>query len=100
MKADSSINLVAQVKELVLDQRFHMSQHEILQTRMKELGSTDDETFLFDDKEDKPEDIQHVSTDDDESENDDEEDDASINIEKTNDKRTDTDVEKQVKGVA
>ncbi|GJZ17946.1 hypothetical protein Tco_0554069 [Tanacetum coccineum] len=43
--------------------------------------------------------IQGSSTDDDESENDDEEDDASIDIEKTDDKRTNTDVEDHVKGV-
>ncbi|GKB12397.1 hypothetical protein Tco_0846320, partial [Tanacetum coccineum] len=40
-------------------------------------GSTDDKTFLFDDKEENPEDIPWVSTDDDETENDNEEDDAS-----------------------
>ncbi|GJU71773.1 hypothetical protein Tco_1263178 [Tanacetum coccineum] len=50
---------------------------------------------LFEDKEENPEDIPWVSTDDDESENDDEEDDVSIDIEKTNDERTDTDVEDQ-----
>ncbi|GKE12612.1 hypothetical protein Tco_1416163 [Tanacetum coccineum] len=63
-------------------------------------GFTDDETFLFEDKEENPEDIPWVSTDDDESENDDEEDDASINIDKTDDDRTDTDIEDQVNGVA
>ncbi|GKF63500.1 hypothetical protein Tco_0186948, partial [Tanacetum coccineum] len=66
---------------------------------LEDWGSTDDETFIFDDKEEKPEDIPWVSTDDDESENDDEEDDASIDIEKTDDKRTNTDVEDHVKGV-
>ncbi|GJR60663.1 hypothetical protein Tco_1502825 [Tanacetum coccineum] len=57
------------------------------------IGSTNDETFLFKDKEENPEDIPWMSTDDDESENDDEEDDASINIEKTDDERTDTNIE-------
>nr|GEX09606.1 putative Gag-Pol polyprotein [Tanacetum cinerariifolium] len=37
---------------------------------LKDWGSVDDETFLFDDKEEKPEDIPWVSTNDDESEND------------------------------
>ncbi|GJX33721.1 retrovirus-related pol polyprotein from transposon TNT 1-94 [Tanacetum coccineum] len=63
-------------------------------------GSTDNETFLFDDKDEKIEDIPWVSTNDDETVDDDEEDDASINIDKTNDDRMDTDVEDQVKGVA
>ncbi|GKE12849.1 hypothetical protein Tco_1416400, partial [Tanacetum coccineum] len=53
-------------------------------------GSTDDEKYLLAYKDDKPEDIPWQSTDDDESENDDEEDDASIDIEKTDDERTDT----------
>ncbi|GJZ31916.1 hypothetical protein Tco_0576963 [Tanacetum coccineum] len=63
-------------------------------------GSTDDETFPFDEKDEKVEDIPWVSTDDDETEDDDEEDDTSIDIEKTDDERTDIDVEDQVKGVA
>ncbi|GKF33345.1 hypothetical protein Tco_0106545, partial [Tanacetum coccineum] len=58
-------------------------------------GSTNDETFLFDDKDEKAEDIPWVSTDEDESNDDEEEDDDSIDIEKT-----DTDVEDQVMGVA
>nr|GEU34060.1 hypothetical protein [Tanacetum cinerariifolium] len=37
---------------------------------LKDWGSVDDETFLFDDKEEKPEDIPWVSTNDDEFEND------------------------------
>ncbi|GJV54179.1 hypothetical protein Tco_1449920 [Tanacetum coccineum] len=100
VQADFSTNLVAQVKELVLDQRFQMSQQKNLQTQMKELGSTDDETFLFDDKDEIIEDIPRVSTDDDETKDDDEEDDASIDIEKTDDERTNIDVKDQVKGVA
>ncbi|GJY55544.1 hypothetical protein Tco_0454659 [Tanacetum coccineum] len=70
------------------------------QYNLEDWGSTDDETFLFNDKEEKPEDISWVSTDDDDFEIDDEEDDASIDIEKTDDERTDTDVEDQLKGVA
>ncbi|GJT28758.1 hypothetical protein Tco_0909033 [Tanacetum coccineum] len=58
-------------------------------------GSTDDETFLFNDKDEKAEDIPWVSTDEDESDDDKEEEDESIDIEKT-----DTDVEDQVMGVA
>ncbi|GKB95350.1 hypothetical protein Tco_0981487 [Tanacetum coccineum] len=49
--------------------------------------------FYFNENEENPEDIPWMSTDDDESENDDEEDDASINIEKTDDERTDTNIE-------
>ncbi|GJR79444.1 hypothetical protein Tco_0150229 [Tanacetum coccineum] len=64
---------------------------------LEDWGSTDDETFLFDDKDEKIEDIPWKSTDDDESEDDGEEDeyddDKSIDIEKTNDERTNTDVE-------
>ncbi|GKD87054.1 hypothetical protein Tco_1358208 [Tanacetum coccineum] len=63
-------------------------------------GSTDDEKYLLAYKDDKPEDIPWQSTDDDESENDDEEDDASIDIEKTGDERTDTDDEDTVMGKA
>ncbi|GKA22389.1 hypothetical protein Tco_0708351, partial [Tanacetum coccineum] len=63
-------------------------------------GSTGDKTFLFDDKDEKIEDIPWVSTDDDETEDEDEEDDASIDIKKTDDERTNTEVEDQVKGVA
>ncbi|GKB97233.1 hypothetical protein Tco_0983370 [Tanacetum coccineum] len=66
-------------------------------------GSTSDKTFLFDDKDEKIEDIPWVSTDDDETEDEDEEDeedDASIDIKKTDDERTNTEVEDQVKGVA
>nr|GEZ25300.1 hypothetical protein [Tanacetum cinerariifolium] len=62
-------------------------------------GSTDDYTFLFNDQDEKIEDIPWVSTDDDETKDDDEEDDASIDIKKTNDERIDIDVEDQVKGV-
>ncbi|GJT06585.1 hypothetical protein Tco_0841047 [Tanacetum coccineum] len=63
-------------------------------------GSTDDETFLFDEKEENPRDIPSVSTDEDESDDDDEEDDESIDIKMTDDVKTDTDVEDLVKGVA
>ncbi|GJR26224.1 hypothetical protein Tco_1102456 [Tanacetum coccineum] len=67
-------------------------------------GSTDDEEYLLAYKDEKPEDILWQSTDDDVSENNDEEDesddDKSIDIEKTNDERMNTDVEDQVKGVA
>nr|GEV43310.1 hypothetical protein [Tanacetum cinerariifolium] len=63
-------------------------------------GSTDDEEYLLAYKDEKPEDIPWQSTDEDESENDDEERDASIDIEKTDDERTDIDVKYQVKGVA
>ncbi|GKC02713.1 integrase, catalytic region, zinc finger, CCHC-type containing protein [Tanacetum coccineum] len=70
------------------------------EARISPEGSTDDETFLFEDKEENLEDIPWVSTDDDESENDDEEDDMSIDIKKTDNERMDTDVEDQVKGVA
>ncbi|GJS56741.1 hypothetical protein Tco_0651525 [Tanacetum coccineum] len=52
------------------------------------------------DKKEKLEDILWLSTYDDGSENDDEEDYKSIDIEMTDDERTDTDVEDQVKGVA
>nr|GEV75664.1 hypothetical protein [Tanacetum cinerariifolium] len=62
-------------------------------------GSTDDEEYLLAYKDEKPEDIPWQSTDDEEFENNDEEDNASIDIEKTNE-RTDTDVEDQVKSVA
>ncbi|GJY26690.1 hypothetical protein Tco_0401416 [Tanacetum coccineum] len=62
-------------------------------------GSTDDETFLFDDKDEKITDIPWKSTDDDDEE-DESDDDKNIDIEKTDDERTDTDVEDQVKGVA
>ncbi|GJS29172.1 hypothetical protein Tco_0489792 [Tanacetum coccineum] len=54
-------------------------------------GSTDDETFLFNDKDEKIKDIMWVSTDEDESDDEDEEDDESINIEKTDDERTELD---------
>ncbi|GJY55409.1 hypothetical protein Tco_0454524 [Tanacetum coccineum] len=70
------------------------------QDDLEDWGSTDDETFLFDDKEEKPEDIPWVSTDEDKSDDDDDEDDESIDIEMTDDEKTDTDVEDQVKGVA
>ncbi|GJR51330.1 hypothetical protein Tco_1401851 [Tanacetum coccineum] len=67
-------------------------------------SSTDDESFLFDDKDEKIKDIPWKSTNDDESKDDDEEDesndDKSIDIEKTNDERTNTNVEDQVNGVA
>ncbi|GJX24577.1 hypothetical protein Tco_0230873 [Tanacetum coccineum] len=63
-------------------------------------GSTDDEEYLLAYKDEKPEDISWQSTNDDESENDDEEYNASIDIEMTDDERTDTDVEDLVKGVA
>ncbi|GJZ22689.1 hypothetical protein Tco_0559728 [Tanacetum coccineum] len=66
----------------------------ILQTQMKEL------TFLFDVKEENPEDILWVSIDEDESDDDDEEDDESIDTESTDDEKSDTNVEDQVKGVA
>ncbi|GKB52280.1 hypothetical protein Tco_0903033, partial [Tanacetum coccineum] len=76
---------VAQVKELV---------------RPKVSDSDEGElTFLFDDKDEKIEDIPWKSTDDDEFEDDDEEDepddDKNIDIEKTDDERTDIDVEDQ-----
>ncbi|GJZ10842.1 hypothetical protein Tco_0545601 [Tanacetum coccineum] len=83
-ETDSSINLVAQVKELVFHQRFQMSQQ----------GSTDDETFLFDDKDEKVEDILWVSTDEDKSDDDDDEN-ESIDIKTTDDEKTDTNVEDQ-----
>ncbi|GJR96562.1 hypothetical protein Tco_0268736 [Tanacetum coccineum] len=70
------------------------------QDDLEDWGSTNDDTLLFDDKDEKIEDIPWVSIDDDETEDDDEEDDASIDIEKTDDERTDIDVEDQVKGVA
>ncbi|GJZ56404.1 hypothetical protein Tco_0611597 [Tanacetum coccineum] len=63
-------------------------------------GSTDDEEYLLAYKDKNPDDIPWQSTNDDEYENNDEKDDASIDIEKTNDERTDTDVEDQLKGVA
>ncbi|GKC22975.1 hypothetical protein Tco_1025125 [Tanacetum coccineum] len=63
-------------------------------------GSTDDEEYLLAYKDENPEDIPWQSTNDDEYENNDEKDDASIDIEKTDDERTDTDVEDQLKGVA
>ncbi|GKE79272.1 hypothetical protein Tco_1545392, partial [Tanacetum coccineum] len=70
------------------------------EARISPEGSTDDETFLFEDKEENLEDKLWVSIDDDESETDDEEDDVSIDIKKTDNERMDTDVEDQVKGVA
>ncbi|GJZ21354.1 MAK10-like protein [Tanacetum coccineum] len=72
---------------------------ENLQTQMKELGSTDDETFLFDDKDEKIKDIPWKSTDDDDEE-DESNDDKSIDIEKTDDERMDTDDEDLVMGKA
>ncbi|GJW61672.1 hypothetical protein Tco_0111007 [Tanacetum coccineum] len=63
-------------------------------------GSTDDETFLFDEKEENPKDISWVSTDEDEYDDKEKEDDESIAIETTDDEKTDIDVEDQVKGVA
>ncbi|GJR84117.1 hypothetical protein Tco_0154902, partial [Tanacetum coccineum] len=70
------------------------------QDDLEDWASTDNETFLFNDKDEKIEDIPWVSTNDDETKDDDEEDDASIDIEKTDDERTNTDVEDQVKGIA
>ncbi|GJW86292.1 hypothetical protein Tco_0161632 [Tanacetum coccineum] len=63
-------------------------------------GSTDDETFLFNEKDEKIKDILWKSTndeseDDDEEDESDDDDDKSIDIEKTNDERIDTDVEDQ-----
>ncbi|GJY35423.1 hypothetical protein Tco_0420801 [Tanacetum coccineum] len=70
------------------------------QDDLDDWGFTDDETFLFDDKDEKVEDISWVSTNEDESDDDDEEDDESVDIKKTNDEKTDTDVEDHVMGVA
>ncbi|GJR79675.1 hypothetical protein Tco_0150460 [Tanacetum coccineum] len=67
---------------------------------LEDWGSTDDETFLFEDKEENPEDIPWVSTDDDESDDEEEEDDKSIDIENFDDERMDTDIKDQVKGKA
>ncbi|GJT76810.1 hypothetical protein Tco_1043535 [Tanacetum coccineum] len=64
------------------------------QDDLDDWGSTDDETFLFDDKDKKVEDIPWVSTDEDESD-DDEEGDESTDIEMTDDKKTNTNVEDQ-----
>ncbi|GKE70729.1 hypothetical protein Tco_1528801, partial [Tanacetum coccineum] len=65
-------------------------------------GSTNEEEYLLAYKDEKPEDILWQSTDDEESENDDEEDeydeDKSINIEKTDDERTNTHDEDIVMG--
>ncbi|GJW00431.1 hypothetical protein Tco_1555682 [Tanacetum coccineum] len=52
---------------------------------------SDDETFLFDDKDETIEHIPWVSTDEDEYDDEDEEDDESIDIEKTDDERTELD---------
>ncbi|GJX86334.1 hypothetical protein Tco_0337108 [Tanacetum coccineum] len=70
------------------------------QDDLDDWGSTDDETFLFDDKEENPEDISWVSTNEDEYDDKEKEDDESIDIEMTDDEKTDIDVEDQVKGVA
>ncbi|GJV87238.1 hypothetical protein Tco_1531176 [Tanacetum coccineum] len=70
------------------------------QDNLDDWGSTDDKTFLFDDKDEKVEDILWVSTNEDESNDDDEEDDESVDIEKTDDEKTDIDVEDHVIGVA
>ncbi|GKA71227.1 hypothetical protein Tco_0777366 [Tanacetum coccineum] len=74
------------------------------QDDLKDWGSTNDETFLFDDKEKNPKDILWVSTgedeDDDDDDDEDDEDDERIDIETTDDEKTDTYVEDQVKGVA
>ncbi|GKC68065.1 hypothetical protein Tco_1100663 [Tanacetum coccineum] len=70
------------------------------QDDLDDWGSTDDETFLFDDKEENPEDISWVSTDEDEYDDKEKEDDESIDIETTDDEKTYIDVEDQVKGVA
>ncbi|GJR32100.1 hypothetical protein Tco_1108332 [Tanacetum coccineum] len=50
------------------------------QDDLEDWASIYDETFLFNDKDEKIEDIPWVSTNDDETEDDDEEDDASIDI--------------------
>ncbi|GKE08264.1 hypothetical protein Tco_1411815, partial [Tanacetum coccineum] len=74
---------------------------EVLDEPTKKSANSDEGTGTSPEVPDeKIEDIPWVSTNDDETEDDDEEDDASINIDKTNDERTDTDVEDQVKGVA
>nr|GEU34479.1 retrovirus-related Pol polyprotein from transposon TNT 1-94 [Tanacetum cinerariifolium] len=93
----TSYEVSTQMKEPLLHQSFWMFPMSKVKLNMilKIGDSTDDETFLFDDKEEKPKDIPWVSTDDDESTNDDEEDDASIDIGKTDDERTDADVEDQ-----
>ncbi|GJV18860.1 hypothetical protein Tco_1367880 [Tanacetum coccineum] len=70
------------------------------QDDLDDWSSIDDETFLFDVKEENPEDILWVSIDEDESDDDDEEDDESIDTESTDDEKSDTNVEDQVKGVA
>ncbi|GJR13249.1 hypothetical protein Tco_0795901 [Tanacetum coccineum] len=63
---------------------------------LKYWGSTNGETFLFDDKNEKIKDIPWKSTNDDESEDDDKvdesDDDKSIDIEKTDDEWTDTEI--------
>nr|GEW31973.1 hypothetical protein [Tanacetum cinerariifolium] len=87
-------NLQSQMKELVLHQRFRIRKKDKSQAQddLDDWGSTDDETFLFDDKDEKVEDIPWVFTNEDESDDDEEEDDASVDIEKTDDEKTDTDI--------
>ncbi|GJT90064.1 hypothetical protein Tco_1078909 [Tanacetum coccineum] len=90
------------MKELVLHQRFRMRKKDKSEALddLDDWGSTNDETFLFDDKDEKAEYIMWVSIDEDESDDNDEKDDESIVIEKTDDEKTDTDVEDQVIGIA
>ncbi|GKF09578.1 hypothetical protein Tco_0043802 [Tanacetum coccineum] len=64
------------------------------QDDLDDCGLTDDETFLFDDKDEKVEYILWVSNNEDESDDDDdEEDDKIIDIKMIDDEKTDTDVE-------
>nr|GEV29424.1 hypothetical protein [Tanacetum cinerariifolium] len=69
----------AGISPKVLDEAKHKSE---AQADEDEWGSTNDETLLFDDKDEQVEEITWVSTDNDE------EDDESINIENINDERT------------
>nr|GEU58218.1 retrovirus-related Pol polyprotein from transposon TNT 1-94 [Tanacetum cinerariifolium] len=65
------------------------------QDNLEDRGFTNEEEYLRAYKDEKPKDIQWQAIDDDESEIDDEEDDVSIDIEKTNNERTYTDVDDQ-----
>nr|GEY23784.1 hypothetical protein [Tanacetum cinerariifolium] len=75
----------AQVKELVLHQRFPMSQQSSLQPQVKELGSKEESEYSEEDKVDKE--IKWVCTDEEKEKQDDqdEDNDRSIDIERTGD---------------
>ncbi|GJZ00881.1 hypothetical protein Tco_0518310 [Tanacetum coccineum] len=81
----SQSHVEAQVKELVLNQGFPMSQQSLLQPQVKELGSEQESEYFEEGNDD--ENIEWVDNDEEEEKNNDD-DEKSINLEKTDDEET------------